>query len=147
MKTSRHLARRDSGQARAARSADARAGRAEQLRRAKRTQRERERAQGLALYQIRLPRAVIDKLRAGMAMPGFAERMSAFIDESVLRVRDYPQLALLCWNRGGDLISDTDAFALYERNWRFVDTARLTERESALIRKLARTHGGGILSV
>nr|WP_245487052.1 hypothetical protein [Rhizobium leguminosarum] len=40
-----------------------------------------------------------------------------------------------------------EAFALYERNWRFVDTGRLTEREMQLIRELAAAFGNGVLLV
>ncbi|MBB4196129.1 hypothetical protein GGE45_006288 [Rhizobium aethiopicum] len=41
----------------------------------------------------------------------------------------------------------SEAFALYERNWRFVDSGRLTEREAQLIHKLAAAHGKGVLLV
>nr|WP_245305215.1 hypothetical protein [Rhizobium leguminosarum] len=40
-----------------------------------------------------------------------------------------------------------EAFALYERNWRFVDTGRPTERETQLIRDLAAAYGKGVLLV
>lgn len=38
-----------------------------------------------------------------------------------------------------------EAFALYERNWRFVDQKHLTAREQLLIMKLADEFGHGIL--
>lgn len=40
-----------------------------------------------------------------------------------------------------------EAFALYERNWRFVDTGRLAAREMRLIRDLAAAYGNGVLLV
>ena len=59
---------------------------------------------------------------------------------------DYPELALLAWNRdpyrpiGGD-----EALGLYEANWRHVAVAELTPRERDLIASLADRFGGGHL--
>ncbi|MEW6633640.1 MAG: hypothetical protein AB1440_22445 [Pseudomonadota bacterium] len=59
---------------------------------------------------------------------------------------DFPQLQALAWNRDAMRpMSAEEAFALYERNWRFVDQKRLTAREKVLIRKLADEFGHGIL--
>lgn len=59
---------------------------------------------------------------------------------------EFPQLQALLWNRDAVRpISAEEAFALYERNWRFVDQARLTEREKLLIRNLADEFGHGVL--
>jgi hypothetical protein len=66
----------------------------------------------------------------------------------MIRIADYPQLQFIAWNRPGDVtISDADAFALYERNWRFVDQRALKERERALIRRLTDELGHGVLHV
>lgn len=57
---------------------------------------------------------------------------------------DFPELARLVWN--GDPrrpISGPDALALYERNWRHVDTSRLIPAERDLIRTLAEKYGRG----
>ncbi|TAV76450.1 hypothetical protein [Rhizobium leguminosarum] len=59
---------------------------------------------------------------------------------------DFPELKSLAWNRARAMPAG-EAFALYERNWRFVDTGRLTEREVQLIRELAATFGNGVLLV
>jgi hypothetical protein len=64
-----------------------------------------------------------------------------------LRLDDYPQLALLAWNRALREISGEEAFALYERNWRFVDQESLTPQEAALIDRLTRRYGHGVLNV
>jgi hypothetical protein len=64
-----------------------------------------------------------------------------------LKIDDYPQLALLAWNRAVREISGEEAFGLYERNWRFVDTALLTPEEAALINRLKDQYGHGILNV
>lgn len=61
---------------------------------------------------------------------------------------DFPELATLVWNR--DLSRPIDAdevFALYERNWRFVDQDRLSETEARLIRELTDTFGHGRMLV
>lgn len=60
----------------------------------------------------------------------------------------YPELRLLAWQRRRDRwISEEDALALYEANWRFVDTGRLEPQETRLLQHLARHHGGGVLNV
>lgn len=65
-----------------------------------------------------------------------------------IRVADYPQLAALCWNRAPDaVLEETEALALYERNWRWVDVEALSEAERALIDHLVATHGRGVLNV
>jgi hypothetical protein len=65
-----------------------------------------------------------------------------------IRLRDYPQLKKLAWQLHGiDEISPQEALDLYERNWRHVDRAALTEDEAALIDTMARQIGGGRLLV
>lgn len=66
----------------------------------------------------------------------------------MVRINDYPQLRFIAWNRPGDqTISEEDAFALYERNWRFVDRKALDDRERDLIEKLTNDVGHGHLHV
>ena len=68
--------------------------------------------------------------------------------ESMIVPNDFPELKSLAWNRDpARAIPACDAFALYERNWRFVDTSRPTEQEMQLIRDLAATYGNGVLLV
>lgn len=64
-----------------------------------------------------------------------------------LHIDDYPQLTLLAWNRVLRDISGEEAFALYERNWRFVDTEHLVANEAALIARLTTQYGHGVLNV
>ena len=69
--------------------------------------------------------------------------MTAAVDNSIVPA-DYPELRLLAWNR--DItrpILREEAFALYERNWRFVDAAHLTAAETQLIQSLERQFGAG----
>ena len=65
-----------------------------------------------------------------------------------LRIDDYPQLKLIAWNRpGAETVDERDAFALYERNWRFIERDSLTRKEEALIERLAKKFGHGVLNV
>lgn len=117
-----------------------------QLRDAKSRQRKREKAAGLANYQMRLPRQLAEKLRFGMHNPEFVEVLHHVIEEEVIRVGDYPNLLLICWNRKGDFITAADAFSLYERNWRFVDETGLCLQEKELISRLKDRYGGGLIN-
>ena len=123
------------------------AHRREQLRLAKRAQRERDREAGLVLCQLKLRPAVAEKLRGGVGIPGFEDALARFLDQSLVDVAAYPNLRLLCWNRAERFIPAAEAFALYERNWRFVDEKTLDATEKELIERLARTYGGGLLNV
>lgn len=58
----------------------------------------------------------------------------------------YPELALLVWNRDPKRpMAARDAFALYERNWRFVDVERMTPEERRLLARLTAVYGNGVL--
>ena len=57
---------------------------------------------------------------------------------------DFPELAMLVWNRNpARPIKPEEAYALYERNWRFVDRNRLIPRERTLIKTLTERFGRG----
>jgi hypothetical protein len=61
---------------------------------------------------------------------------------------DLPQLRLIAWNRNPEeAITGEEAFDLYERNWRFVDQAAMPPLERALVERLTRQYGNGILHV
>jgi len=65
-----------------------------------------------------------------------------------VRVEDYAQLRDLCWNRPANtVLAGQDALALYERNWRFVDTKALTVEEKNLLDLLVARYGNGALNV
>ena len=117
--------------------------RAEQVRAAKRRQRQRDRADGWKLYQVKLPADLCERLKAGMRETAFVDRLHAFLRRELLLVDDYPSLKLLCWNRRTPYVTRRDAFALYERNWRFVDLAATPDSERTLIESLARDSGTG----
>ena len=117
----------------------------EQLRRAKRAQRARERAAKLAHVQLTLPNEIARKLAVARASPRFVAKLDGFLDRLLVRIADYPQLRDIAWNCHDELIPACEAFALYERNWRYVDAARLDDRERALIERLKAEFGAGIL--
>jgi len=121
--------------------------RKEQLRVAKRAQRQRDRAAGFALCQVKLPREVAERLRHAVAIPGFDAELRKFLEDAVVQVRKYPNLQLLAWNRADPFITERDAFGLYERNWKFVDTKNMTDDERQLIRRLTEKWGRGVLNV
>lgn len=121
--------------------------RAEQLRAAKRTQRQRERRAGLAAVNLRLPANQAARLRTAAGTPGFDRRLEQFLDELVLDIDRWPALRELAWNRSDRWIPAEEALALYERNWRLVDPARLTPDEHELIERLKHRFGGGVLNV
>lgn len=57
---------------------------------------------------------------------------------------EFPELKRLAWNRDPHRpVAAEEAFALYERNWRFVDREHLTDREARLIRELEKAYVGG----
>lgn len=119
--------------------------RREQLRVAKQAQRKRERRSGLAHVQLRLPRALAQKLTAAARQEGFTALLARALDEALVHIADYPALAEIAWNRSEPWIPAQDALGLYERNWRFVDASRLEPRERALIERLSARYGGGPL--
>jgi len=120
--------------------------RKEQIRHAKRAQRERQRAAGVAEVHLRLTADDAERLRVASSAPHFKAALGAFLDEAVLDIRQWPALQELAWNRADRWIAAEDAFALYERNWRFVDHARLTPEEARLVDRLKDRFGGGVLN-
>ena len=117
-----------------------------QLRAAKQRQRSKERRAGYGLYQLKLPLALREKLKAGMRDPQFVHRLHAFLNHEVVKVEDYPNLALLCWNQHMKHVTRSDAFDLYERNWRLLDDAELSDHERAFIEELTREFGRGVVN-
>ena len=61
-------------------------------------------------------------------------------------VASYPNLRLLCWNLAASRVTRRDAFAIYERNWRWIDAANTPPHERALIDSLAAEFGGGLIN-
>ena len=106
----------------------------------------RERAAGWVLCQLRVRKATSERLRYALSLHGFEDTLAAFLAEQVVDTRQYPELRLLCWNRAERFIPAAEAFAPYERNWRFVDAAAISPAERALIDRLAERFGNGVLN-
>ncbi|EOY1433955.1 TPA: hypothetical protein ACMVL8_004386 [Yersinia enterocolitica] len=65
-----------------------------------------------------------------------------------IRIRDYPQLKAAAWFIADDAeFTDEETLAFYERNWKYIDVDRLEPHEQALIDRLIREVGNGILNV
>lgn len=57
---------------------------------------------------------------------------------------DYPQLKQLAWQvHGTDVLTPTEAFSIYERNWRHLDVQALEPKERYLIDALRIALGAG----
>ena len=121
--------------------------RAEQLRAAKRAQRQRERRAGLTTVELRLPVSQAERLRVATCLPRFAQSLDQLLQDMVLDLDQWPGLRELAWNRVDRWIPAEEALALYERNWRFVDSKQLTQAESEMIDHLKHRFGGGMLNV
>lgn len=121
--------------------------RREQIRIAKRAQRQRDRDAGLILCQVKLRKEAAEQLRHAVAIPGFDTELEKFLGDSIVEVRKFPNLQLLSWNRVDPFLTDRDAFGLYERNWKFVDTKNMTDEERELIRRLTEKWGRGVMNV
>ncbi len=121
--------------------------RAEQLRAAKRAQRQRERRAGLSAVELRLPTEQADRLRTAIKAPGFKPALDQFLENMVLDIDQWPGLRELAWNRTDRWIPSEEALSIYERNWRFVDPQQLSQDELALIDRLKQQFGGGLLHV
>ncbi len=120
--------------------------RAEQLRRAKRAQRDRQRAAGLVGVELRVPAPLAKRLRAAAASPTFTRDIDRLLDELVVDIERWPRLRELAWNRKDRWIPAPEALSIYERNWRFVEGQPLGEDEATLIGRLKARHGSGVLN-
>jgi hypothetical protein len=120
--------------------------RAEQLRLAKRRQRARQRGAGLVNIQLTTPSQLAEKLAVARRSGDLDRVLEEAVTRAVVCVRDYPQLADLVWNRTDEFIAAREAFQLYERNWRFVDQAKLTDDEARLIDRLKHEYGAGVIN-
>jgi hypothetical protein len=112
--------------------------RGEQLRGAKRRQRERERQAGELEVRVKLPRGLAEKLAFASRQPDFRDTLAEFCSGNVLLVADFPQLQALCWNRRSAYIQARDAWSLIDRNRRFIEPDRLSDSERALLESLDR---------
>jgi len=74
--------------------------RAEQLRRAKRAQRDRDQAAGLVQLQLKLPRPVAAKLAATARIPGFAQALDVLLDDMMMAESGLNKYLEMIYGRG-----------------------------------------------
>lgn len=121
--------------------------RQEQLRLAKRTQRARAKALGTQTVALQLDQTLAEMLKTAAEAPTFVDDLHTFLARAVVDVASYPALGDIAWNRRHRWILAEEAFALYERNWRFVDVAALQPAERQLIDNLVARFGNGVMHV
>jgi len=62
-------------------------------------------------------------------------------------LKDAPALRLMLWTgTERTRIPAREAFRLYERNWRYLRRTPIAPAERALIDRLAKTFGGGVIN-
>ncbi|MDP1648600.1 MAG: helix-turn-helix domain-containing protein [Rubrivivax sp.] len=67
---------------------------------------------------------------------------------AAIRLADYPLLREIAWSTDPKAeLSPTEAFAIYERNWRHLDRAAMGAKERKLLERLTATVGNGVLLV
>lgn len=65
-----------------------------------------------------------------------------------VRLSDYPQLRQIAWQLDASTaLTEQQALALYERNWRHLDPDAMPSHEKAFLDRLVATVGGGVLLV
>lgn len=56
----------------------------------------------------------------------------------------YPELDLILWDRAERFVEPETAFKQYEIRWKYIDQARITDEEKALVRRLIDEFGQGL---
>ena len=90
----------------------------------------RERTAGAVVVPLKLAARDAERGRAAMARPEFTSRLRGLLDDALVEIAAYENLAALCRNRLDRYLGAEEAFRLYERNWRRVDqrSMKLVER-------------------
>ena len=63
---------------------------------------------------------------------------------AMIAIDDYPQLALIAWNRKVRTVSEEEALELYETHPQWVDRASMDVREQRFLERLIEEHGRGV---
>jgi hypothetical protein len=62
----------------------------------------------------------------------------------MISIDDYPQLALIAWNRKVRIVPQEEAFELYETHPQWIDRTTMDERERMLLDRLIVECGKGV---
>ena len=93
------------------------------------------------LSALNLELSLVDPARPAAARGDMHTDRAGWIPAQV-RLADYPQLKALAWQlHGTDTLTPTEAFDIYERNWRHVDESALQTHERQLIDALRQGLG------
>ncbi|RJL51950.1 hypothetical protein [Pectobacterium carotovorum] len=66
----------------------------------------------------------------------------------MIKVADYPQMKACAWYLAPEAqFNEREALDFYERNWKYIEQAKLTVDEKQLIERLAKEIGNGFLNV
>jgi hypothetical protein len=107
----------------------------------------RARAAGKTAVPLKLAARDAERMRAAMARPEFTSRLRGLLDDTLVEIAAYDNLAALCRNRSERFLGAEEAFRLYEHNWRQVDQRRMKLSERVLVERLAARYGNGVLHV
>ncbi len=55
------------------------------------------------------------------------------------------QLHAILWDIKVEELNEVDAFYYYERRWRYVDQAKLSDTEKVLVKSLTEKYGNGVM--
>lgn len=89
-----------------------------------------------------------DALGRRLQDDALARKPAASRAPKTVRLSDYPALRDMAWNTDpAATLTAAEAFALYERNWRYLDPDALGAKEKALVERLTATVGKGVLLV
>ena len=105
------------------------------------------RAAGMMAVPLKLAARDAERMRAAMARPEFTSRLRGLLDDTLVEIAAYDNLAVLCRNRRDRYLGAEEAFRLYERNWRLVNQRRMKLTERVLVERLAARYGNGVLHV
>jgi hypothetical protein len=115
--------------------------------RSRRKQRTREQTAGAVIVPLKLAARDAERVRAAMSRPNFLSRLRGLLDDVLVEIAAYENLAELCTKRRERYLGAEEAFRLYERNWHRVDQRRMKLAERALVERLAARYGNGVLDV
>lgn len=82
----------------------------------------------------------------GLNFKSVSQSLTSGLEESMdtkmwlpvsVKLNDYPQLKQLSWHvSGADTLTPKEALDIYERNWRYVDTEKIDQKEMDLVEAL-----------
>ena len=67
------------------------------------------------------------------------------IETNTIHRNLYPELDLLLWDNVEPTVTGEEAFAIYERKWKYVHKDKLEKKEQALITALTQRYGKGLM--